>query len=152
MLLIKGRQRVGLSHHWRRQTELPLDLFKKAVSDCRILLDNPSVELAGFDGVGTPVLEDDRIVFNGIAPRSCEPFEIAAVEFDRRGKQEFFSHCKTGHLPYDLYVKATLIVFSHHLQEAFHVSSDQDNQAWDNARVFVQDRLGYGDSFMLTNE
>jgi len=81
-----------------------------------------------------------------------EPFEVAATEFDRHGRREFFSHCKTLYLSYDLYVKAALIVLSHHLAPRFAVYSDASTSEWDQARCFVNDRLGYGMAFELSND
>lgn len=139
---------MGLTHHWHRPTELPTEAFRAAVDDCRRLFEAAGVDLAGFDGTGTPLLTAERIVFNGAAPAACEPFEVAAVEFDRRGRQEFFGHCKTEHLPYDLCVRAALIVLHHHLQDAFRVSSDDGE--WKAAQEWVSSTLGYGSDFILT--
>ena len=140
---------MGLTHHWQRPTELPAEAFSAAAADCRLLLASTSIELADFDGTGQAILNDERIVFNGRVPQACEPFEIAAIEFDRRGRQEFFGHCKTGHLPYDLCVRAALIVLNHHLQESLRVSSDDSE--WDKAREWVSSTLGYGSDFHLTS-
>lgn len=143
---------MGLTHHWHRPTELPTEHFRAAVQDFRKLIVGGSTSLAGFDGSGEPILDEERIVFNGKGPTACEPFEISAVEFDRRGRPDFFGHCKTEHQPYDLYVKAALIVLSHHLNDSFRVSSDADNSDWDDARSLVQSHLGYGSAFQLTSE
>lgn len=143
---------MGVTHHWRRPTELPADSFRAAVADVRRLLSAATVEIGGFDGTGSPILRDDRIVFNGLAPLACEPFEVATVEFDRHGRNEVCEFCKTGHLPYDLQVKATLIVLEHHLHPHFVVTSDQADEEWAAARDLVQSALGYGSAFCLSNE
>jgi len=98
------------------------------------------------------VFTAERIAFNGRSPAHCEPFEVAVVEFDRSGRNDFFSHCKTHYLTYDLYVKAALIVLSHHLALRLAVSSDAPDREWDQARQFVSSRLGYGSDFCLANE
>lgn len=141
---------MGQTHHWRRPTELPAEQFRNAVADCRKLLDSAKDKLGGFDGTGSPILRDDRIVFNGRTPQTCEPLEIAVVEFDRRGRPEFWSFCKTDHLPYALYVKAALIIFHHHLHPLFVVASEDKD--WSIAKTLVQATLGYGDSFALATE
>lgn len=140
---------MGLTHHWRRPTELPTVAFRAAVKDCQKLLSSATIEIAGFDGTDKPILADGQIVFNGLAPRACEPFEIAAVEFDRRGRDFVFGHCKTQSLPYDLLVKGSLIVFSHHLCDLFSVASDQSEREWDEARRTVESILQYGNEFHL---
>lgn len=142
---------MGLTHHWLRPTELPAAAFKQAAEDCRIVFESVSAELGGFEGFGEPVLDNDHIIFNGKHPATCEPFEIAAVQFDRRGRDEFYCHCKTEHLPYDLFVKAALIIFSHRIGPAFKVTSDAPT-AWDAARDLVQRTLGYGADFQLARE
>lgn len=114
------------------------------------MLDQPGVELPGFDGTGAPILRDDQIVFNGWAPHAYEPFEFTAIEFDRRGRREFYAHCKTEHLPYDLWVKVVLIVFSHHLGEQIAVYSDDAQSKWEDAINAVVARLGYGRDFKLS--
>jgi hypothetical protein len=141
---------MGLTHHWERPTELPREAFRAAIEDCRTLLAVSEADIAGFDGTGEPILDEDRIVFNGQAPRACEPFEIAAVEFDRRGRPEVFGHCKTGHLPYDLYVRASLIVLAHHLRGALRMTSDADSTDWGKAQSLVEQSLGYGGDFSLS--
>ncbi len=143
---------MGMTHYWQRPTELPKEAFRAAVDDCQTLLGSGRIEVAGFDGTGTPLLNDEQIVFNGQAPTACEPFEIAAVEFDRRGRPHIISHCKTEHLPYDLYVKASLIVFAHHLGDVFQVTSDANDAGWDEARSFTEGCLGYGSDFTLSKD
>jgi hypothetical protein len=139
---------MGLTHHWKRPTELSHSGFQAAAADCRKIFTDAN-ELAGFDGSGPPILADDRIVFNGRSPQDSEPFEVALVEFDRHGRQEFFAHCKTLYQSYDLYVKAALIVLSHHLAPNFAVFSDAPDSEWFEARRFVADRVGYGMDFQL---
>ncbi len=142
---------MGLTHHWQRPTELPAAAFKQAVGDCRVVFESVAAELGGFEGFGEPLLRDDQIVFNGKHPASCEPFEIAAVQFDRRGNDEFYCHCKTEHLPYDLFVKAALIVFAERIGPQFRVTSDAPD-SWGPARELVQRTLGYGADFRLSFE
>ncbi|HVT90638.1 MAG TPA: hypothetical protein VHD56_17415 [Tepidisphaeraceae bacterium] len=122
--------------------------FRAAVADCQQLLGNLP-ELAGFNGSGPPLFTDERIVFNGRGTNACEPFEVAAVEFDRRGRAEFFSFCKTEYQPYDLHVKTALIVLEHHLRPQLVITSDAPDEEWADARRLVQDRLGYGQDFKL---
>ncbi len=110
------------------------------------------VDLAGFDGTGHPIFQRDRIVFNGRAPAACEPFEVAVVEFDRRGCDEVRSYCKTAGMPYDLCVRSALIVLNARLGDSFRVSSDVPENEWEAARRLVVEVLGCGESFRLSRD
>lgn len=138
---------MGYTNNWQRPTEFPAQAFAAAVRDCQALFPTIDVPLAGFDGTGDPVLEEGHVVFNGRRPTTCEPFEISRVEFDRRGRAVFWSFCKTEQLPYDICVKAALIIFAHHLGDAIRVGSDGSNDDWTEARRIVVERFGYGQDF-----
>jgi hypothetical protein len=140
---------MGKTHYWTRPTELPAEGFAKAVADVQRVLQASSVPVAGFEGVGHPILTRDSIVLNGQAPAACEPFEIRAVEFDRRGRDRFTSYCKTQGMPYDLVVKAALIVLREHLGDHIAVTSDENDESWSEARSLVQSILGFGGDFRL---
>lgn len=143
---------MGLTHSWLRPTELPADKFATAVKDIRLVLKNFDVPLAGFEGHGEPIFNDDAVVFNGVSGAGCEPFEIHQVEFDRRGRAEKFTFCKTQGLPYDLAVKVTLIVLKQHLGEFLKVMSDEPDEAWEPAREIVDRAHGGGSSFKLDKQ
>jgi hypothetical protein len=143
---------MGLTHHWRRPTELPVEHFARAVNDFRKIVVTSRVALAGFDGTGSPILDDDHVVFNGVRGAHHEPFEIRRLEFDRHGRTEVFSFCKTQSLPYDGAVKAALIIFHHHLGQDFRVGSDEHEPSWNEARRWVVAALGYGSQFVLREE
>lgn len=122
---------MGTTHYWRRPTELAVGLFAAAVQDERRAVEAVSIPLAGFEGTGQPLFEDNGIVFNGVRPHACEPFELKVVEFDRRGRQQVSSYCKTENAPYDFCVRLALIVFEHHLRASgFEVSSDDPANDW----------------------
>lgn len=140
---------MGWTHSWRRPTELPADRFAAAAADWRRVQDKVCVAIAGFDGTGEPQVDDEHIVFNGEAPHCCEPFEVARIEFDRRGCHTVASFCKTEHQPYDICVQAALIILKHHLGDAINVTSDGEDEDWQTGRRAVQDVLGYGGDFRL---
>ena len=141
---------MGWSHHWSRPVELDPGAFSAAAQDVRAVIDRSGIDLAGFEGEGEPLIDDERIVFNGRRPGGCEPFEVARVEFDRRGREVVRSFCKTERQPYDLCVQAALIVFKHHVGDALQVTSDGDDASWDGARRRVREALGYGDDFAFS--
>jgi hypothetical protein len=107
-----------------------------------------------FNGskAASPVFEDDHIAFNGQTPGACEPFEIARVEFDRRGRPQVWSFCKTERHAYDLCVKVALVILAHHLHGDFSVASDGGDEDWASAKRIVQERLGFGDEFSLRRD
>lgn len=140
---------MGITHYWTRPTELLKTKFDSAAVDFRKVVDRIPGQIAGFDGSGPPIINEERVVLNGISPQSCEPLELAVIEFDRRGREEVMSYCKTQELPYDLFVKAVLIIFEHHMRPDFKVSSDQHDSKWNKAREVVQEVLGYGYDFKL---
>ena len=63
-----------------------------------------------------------------------------------------FACCKTNYRPYDLCVQCCLIVFAEHFGRAFNVSSDGDDEAWNEARDACQVVLSYGLDFQLTKD
>jgi len=140
---------MGWTHYWTRPTELPAASFTAAADDWRRVREATRVDLAGFDGTGQPRIDAEHIVFNGAAPRCCEPFEIARVEFDRRGRPTVASFCKTEGLPYDVCVQGALIILKHHLQETIRITSDGTDADWLAGRRLVRAELGYGMDFRL---
>lgn len=143
---------MSLTHYWRRPVELDETRFAEALNDFNRFISQSGIHLAGFEGRGDLTADHDHIVFNGAAPHCCEPFEIARVEFDRRGRDIVFSYCKTQGLPYDMAVRAALIIFNHYFPSKLSVSSDCSDQDWDKARQAVHDALGYGAAFKFTVE
>ncbi len=143
---------MGLTHSWTRPTELPVDKFATAIRDVRRVLAHIDVPLAGFEGGGKPIFTDDAIVFNGVGGAGCEPFEIHQTEFDRRGRPAKFSFCKTEGLPYDLAVKAALIVLKARLGEVIRILSDEPDESWTCARQLVKQQVGCGSDFKLDSK
>ena len=140
---------MGYTQYWQRPPRLPAEAFGRAVADCRRVLPETKVPLAGAQGNGKPVFRADAIVFNGVGAASLETFAIRLEEADRGAGRPQFSFCKTERRPYDLAVQVTLIVFKHHLGAALRVSSDGRDADWDAARRLCQEHLGYGADFHL---
>ena len=143
---------MGITHHWKRPVELPPEAFKAAIIDSGRLLSDAEGVLAGFDGTGSPLVEDEHLVLNGRGTAGVEPLELVLTEFDRHGRTEVWGHCKTGLRPYDLHVKAVLIIFRHHLPGLFSVMSDQTDTEWETARKLTNRLLGYGRLFTLDRD
>lgn len=142
---------MGLTHFWRRPASLSPVAFAAAVADVRRVLAAAGVPLAGPDGEGEPVLRADVIALNGRSPADCEPFVFHSSEPEHRrgGDRAVSSFCKTRGLPYDLAVKAALVVLAHHLGGALSVASDEPDDAWAVARALVAQVVGYGGDFRL---
>lgn len=143
---------MGWTHNWRRGTELPPAMFAAAVGGCQKVLGATGVPLAGIDGTGQPVFQEDVIVFNGEGRAGCEPFEIHQTEFERHGRAVFWSFCKTEHQRYDICVQVALVILKHHLGKRMTVGSDGKDDDWTEARSICQELLGYGESFRLETE
>jgi len=131
---------------------LPKEQFAEAVADCAKALQTTNIPLGGFDGSGNPVFSEEHIVFNGAKGSGCEPFEIARVEFDRRGRDKVLAFCKTEKTPYDICVQVSLVIFKHHLGDAIGVSSDGTDENWQEAKNICQECLGYGMNFKLEDK
>lgn len=129
---------MGYTIYWQRPTQLPADRFAAAVEDFRQMLPQLNVPLAGPHGKGSPVLDPQQITFNGPSPQCCESFDFRREEDDRRGDGIVRSFCKTQRLPYDLAVKAALLILRNHLGDQLVVSSDGGEEEWDEARRIVE--------------
>jgi len=140
---------MGRTHYWKRTTELPQASFEAAMHDCKRLLATFTERVAGCDGTGAAFLARDHIAFNGCLGEHGEVFEIARIEFDRRGRNEVASFCKTNGLPYDVAVQGCLIVLKHHLGAKLRVTSDASDCEWNVARQAVERLLRYGETFKL---
>ena len=140
---------MGWTHYWQREEFLPNDNFKKAISDFRIILSAMQIELAGADGTGSPLLDENQIIFNGKIGQNCEPFIMRPYEALRRGRDKAFSYCKTEKLPYDICVQCILIISKHYLGHLMLISSDGKEHDWKQAKELCQKHLGYGNEFKL---
>ena len=140
---------MGHTHYWQRPPQLPAPAFGRAVVDCRRVLPETNIPLAGANGTKKPFFRSDAIVFNGVGENAHETFAVRLEEADHGDGRPAFSFCKTEHKPYDLAVQVVLIVFQHHLGKQFGVSSDGDDAEWETARRLCQQVLGYGEDFQL---
>ena len=75
----------GLTHYWKRKTELPLNRFTRAANDCRKVLPGLGVPLTQSQSHGAPQFRTATITFNGSPGHGCETFEIRATAEARHG-------------------------------------------------------------------
>lgn len=76
--------------------------------------------------------------------------EVDEDSGDAKGR--IFDCCKTNYRPYDLNVQCCLIVLKEHLGDMIRVSSDGEDEQWNEARNACQVILGYGLTFQLDGE
>ena len=136
---------MGLTHYWRRPPALRVPVFAWAADDCRKMM--PLIGVALADGQGPATFNQELIRFNGAGAQRCETFLVRQAEIDLRHRPTVFSFCKTHGLPYDLCVRAALIILRHHLGNAIGVFSDDAD--WNDACALCQEHLGYGRQFRL---
>lgn len=115
-------------------------------------------------GIGHNLLAPDGTWFAGtlLATRACNgDCSYESFVFERLFRPDFpqqnerglnFVFCKTAFRPYDLAVTAFLIVAKHHLKGRLDVSSDGEDQHWEDARQLCQAFLGYGSEYHLEGE
>ena len=133
---------MGWTHYWEREKELPANEFKRAVSDCKKIIELLDISLAGPDGSGQPVFANDEIVFNGVASSNCEPFVFRRMQPPRPGRNIVLEYCKTEHLPYDLAVQCCLVILKYRLNDLIMITSDGSEEDWSQAKQVCSDSIG----------
>lgn len=136
-----------MSTHYVRHIGDAVDreTFSKIVEDVKYLIERSPAKIRGSYGTGKPSLNTQRIAFNGDekAGESMESFILKRVP-DGWG----MSFTKTDSIqrggdaqPYDLIVKAALIVAAHHAPQTYKVSSDDRLAEWWEARAYCNQVL-----------
>lgn len=122
----------------------------------------PTDDAHGVAGAGDPDPETGSWFAGGMVNSRCvgadgdgsyETFgvlqEMADDEYAIKSERGWFACCKTNYRPYDLDVQCCLIVFAEHFGDQFKVSSDGDDEQWNEARSVCQHVLGYGLMFEM---
>ena len=144
---------MGYANHCYRVLKFDPTKYRAAVSDLKRILPETGVDLASWDGTGEPTIDGNDIRFNGRTPQDCESFSMPRVFDDRPlardRKLPGFTSSKTNHLPYDLAVKVTLLVFKRHFAEEVEIGSDDEDlpAGWGEAIELVHRILGYPKSW-----
>ena len=118
---------MGYTHYFKFKDHKNIDKDKFAVAsgiaNCFYNKIKGFVDIAGGDGTGTPVFNENEVYFNGAGEDGCETFYI-----DREGKfMEFCfgkAFCKTCRNPYDILVCLTLLAFKFAFGDDFTYTSD----------------------------
>ena len=101
--------RMGYTHYWKVRKPFTDEGWTAFVNECKEIFDKATVPLAnGLGEKGTkPVIEADKIMFNGVEDDSHETCCIVKGATD-------FEFCKTSHKPYDAVVVEVLIAAQIH--------------------------------------
>lgn len=107
-----------------------------------------SLELKGSDGVGEPLIEEMRIMFNGNGSIPAEGTRIG-LQHETFALTQFpdiaYSCTKTERKPYDLCVCAMLLIVKSIAFDAYSIQSDGERHEWAHARQLakvVLDKIG----------
>ena len=132
---------MGYTHYMRQSRDLTEDEWFKICDGMRIILDTASCPLAGWDGNGDPLIDGDRVSFNGVGSDGCE---TAAVNrkmgelFDyevKQGDTSKFAFCKTRERPYDLEVRRLYRLAKDVAPDAFEISSDGGDEVFEGLSI-----------------
>ena len=127
---------MGYSHYWYRPYgHEDRDAFRRLGTDALAIIRTASalgVEVAGWDGSGSPEFTEQHFSLNGLAPERCETFVWESrpshpewhSETGRPETDPVFGCCKTRQLPYDAILTAILIRAKVIYGDAVRVQSD----------------------------
>lgn len=121
---------MGYTHYWTFKKKVKditngesafktaVKLFKRGLEIANDKHNLDYAEMLG-NGVGKdkPIIEDDKLIFNGKRPDDCETF---AITTDSEG----FDFCKTARCPYDVFVCLALLCFEDVFGSQIEVRSD----------------------------
>ena len=147
---------MGYTHYWNTKPELDKTQWAAFIDDvCKIydVAKAHKIELQyEFDEPKPPIVDLNVVRFNGVGKDGHETFLL-----DRKGRPsssrptECFGFCKTAQKPYDTAVTAVLIVAKHHFKDDIAVTSDGQDEDWEEGRQLCAKILGYGDEYHMDN-
>ena len=145
---------MGYSHYLWRPRKLDPEKFKLVVRDFRraaeAVAEIDGLEIAGWDGTGSPEVGLEFISFNGVE-REGEAFETMRVDRVKRNTEWqdqlqqdlLLDFCKTGRKPYDILVVALLLIVKYHYQDEVVIKSDGGPGDLQPGWMLCQRILGY---------
>ena len=115
---------MGYTHYLRFKKSVTKERLSKASEDIKkafelIKAEYPDITIKDGWGENEPQIYEDIICFNGDASKE-EDFETFAVRVDDKG----FNCCKTGRMPYDVYVCVACLILKEHFGDDLCMSSD----------------------------
>lgn len=134
--------------NWYRPSEIRQDEFIRIKKDILELITESLVELNGLWGLGSPIINDDLICFNGDGDKSYNNFEVprkyisygSYIESDY-GKL-YFQGTNTNNFPYTELVIASLYAFAYHCKAfKLNINGIIDNDHFKSAKSLYEDVL-----------
>lgn len=132
---------MGYTHYFTTTREIERETWNEFVSEFRRLLDTTAVDIAGWDGSGSPEITDEVIRFNGLDGEydlSHETFTLHRNPATADG----FNFCKTARKPYDEVVTAGLILAKIFFGDAISIGSDGSWYDWEEGRNLYHRTFG----------
>jgi len=115
---------MGYTRYYRIEGKIDPKKFKDYSKDCKMVCEEITNQfghgIAGWDGEGEALFQEERILFNGVGDLSHETFGLG---IESKG----FNFTKTQRKPYDRHVLACLILAKDYFGDNIKVSSDGDN-------------------------
>lgn len=140
---------MGYTHYWYIADEISRDNWYKFLGDFHKILPNfeSTLETQGDQKLKTI---NGMVLLNGIGELSHEKFCLERVTdttgFTQRDDDGLiFKFCKTARKPYDIAVCSALIIAKKHFGESIVISSDGQNEEWQEAKTLCENTLGYGE-------
>ena len=115
---------MGYTHYLRFKKSVTKERLSKASADIKkafelIKAECPDITIKDGWGENEPQIDEDIICFNGDASKE-EDFETFAVRVGDNG----FNCCKTGRMPYDVYVCVACLILKEHFGDDLCLTSD----------------------------
>ena len=115
---------MGYTHYLRFKKTVTKERLSKVSEDVKkafelIKSECPNIVIKNNVGKDEPIINERIICFNGDASKD-EDLETFSVQVDDKG----FNCCKTGRMPYDVYVCVACLVLKEHFGDDLRISSD----------------------------
>ena len=115
---------MGYTHYLRFKKSVTKERLSKASKDVKkafelVKTECPDIVIKVGRGENEPQIDENAICFNGDASKE-EDFETFCVEVGDEG----FNFCKTGRMPYDVYVCVVCLILKEHFGDDLCMSSD----------------------------
>jgi|TARA_R110000851_G_scaffold73614_2_gene162366 hypothetical protein len=117
----------------KRPNSIKDSLFTQICEDISSLIANSPVPVAGFQGEGSFIITEDKVVFNGKGEEACEEFS-----FTKNANGSAMNSTKTMALPYDVLVQSSLLVLKFYLGDSIEITTDGEFEDWKKAIGFTR--------------